>query len=120
MEIRLNGFNGVAFSVQSNQFGLVGANGRSLDAQGASGYCPAYDIFLNPPDLASYSVIIPRASDPSFNAGSGDVECALIEPGLNIGYFEFVSNVDGGYKLTCDLNGDEQFVATSDRTHLAR
>ena len=114
VEIKLSGFNGVLFTVSSNQFGLVGTNGRSSATQGAAAIKPSYNVYINPPEKASYTAIAPIIGDQYFNAGDGGLTCSSIEPGINTGTFEFVSNVAGGYELVCDINGDGLLIATSD------
>ncbi len=110
VEIAADGFAGYVYALRANQTGITDANGRSqLDGGGVTFDEPLYELYLNPPTISTYTALVPVVWDESFEAGQNGQSCASLDPAVNTGRFEFTSNVEGGYWLTCDLNGDGLF-----------
>jgi uncharacterized protein (TIGR03382 family) len=108
IELRVDGVSnndGTAtdYAIQANTTGLSDP-GRSTPASGA--IRPGnLDLFLAPPEAASYSVPAPGVSSLTFRTGSLGA-CHAVTPGQSGGSFLFVSAVAGNYQLSCDLDGD--------------
>ncbi|NIS32224.1 MAG: hypothetical protein GWO04_20720 [Actinobacteria bacterium] len=118
MELRTDGLAGFIFEIQGNSTGVRGTNaGRSVPEVGASA-ANEYQIYLNPPDNASYNFLPPAVRDFEFRGGS-EVEgamgmCDEFVPGASMGEFSFTSNVEGSFHLICDLNADGAFDIVDD------
>ncbi len=109
IELKLEGFNGIGYSIAGNGTGVVGPNsGRSVVQAGHTSV-PEYRMYLNPPDVASYSAFIPNASNFGFNPTGATQSCDLMQVGISTGDFTFTSNAEGTYHLICDLNNDGDF-----------
>ncbi|MCB9626268.1 MAG: thrombospondin type 3 repeat-containing protein [Sandaracinaceae bacterium] len=113
MELRTDGLAGFIFEVQGNSTGVRGPNaGRSVPEVGNSA-ANEYQMYLNPPDDATYSFLGPQVRDFSFRGGletSGGVPaCDEFVSGDTRGEFTFTSNVVGSFHLVCDLNRDGRF-----------
>ena len=118
MELRTDGLAGFIFEVQGNSTGVRGVNaGRSVPEAGNSA-ADEYQIYLNPPDDASYSFLGPQVRDFSFQGGTqtpgGVSTCDEFVAGSTQGVFTFTSNVVGSYHLVCDLNDDGAFDIVDD------
>ena len=118
IELKLQGFAGFMYELQANREGIEGQSGRSV-ASGTPAE-PAYELYLNPPEAATYVSIDPTLENEDFNAGQNGTDCTIIEPGLNTGTFTFDTNVSGSYELVCDLNDDDVFnpVGSEDTSRL--
>ncbi len=118
MELRTDGLAGFIFEIQGNSTGVRGPNaGRSVPETGNSA-ANEYQIYLNPPDDASYTFLTPTVSDFRFRGGletSGGVDtCDEFVPGTTMGEFSFTTNVDGSYHIVCDLDRDGNFDVVDD------
>jgi MYXO-CTERM domain-containing protein len=112
VELRLRGLSGYVYNVLANRTGVVGDRaGRSVPQDGAD-VRPEYRLYLNPPDLSTYSPIDPAITDFRFSGGATD--CSSIAPGTTTGTFSFTSNVEGSYHIVCDLDGDGEFYDPAD------
>ena len=112
VELRLAGMSGYVYTILANRTGVAGDDaGRSVPEREPDGtwhrVIPEFRVYLNPPDLATYSPIAPRITDFSFTGGAAG--CDTIAPGFSSGRFTFESNVIGSYHLECDINGDGDF-----------
>jgi MYXO-CTERM domain-containing protein len=108
VELRLDGASSndgsaTDYAIQANATGLSDP-GRSVPGSGGTIQPGNLDLFLAPPEDASYSVPAPRASNLAFRTGSQG-SCSVVIPGQPGGNFLFVSDVAGNYQLFCDLNG---------------
>ncbi|MCA9578009.1 MAG: hypothetical protein KC668_21390 [Myxococcales bacterium] len=113
MELRTDGLAGFIFEVQGNSTGVRGPNaGRSVPEVGNSA-ANEYQMYLNPPDDATYSFLGPQVRDFSFRGGTeitgGVPACDEFVGGATTGEFVFTSNVVGSFHLVCDLNRDGRF-----------
>jgi hypothetical protein len=118
MELRTDGLAGFIFEVQGNSTGVRGPNaGRSVPEVGNSA-ADEYQIYLNPPDDATYSFLGPQVRDFSFQGGTetpgGVSTCDEFVAGSTEGEFVFTSNVVGSFHLVCDLNDDNMFDIVDD------
>ncbi len=117
MELRTDGLAGFIFEIQGNSTGVRGPDaGRSVPEVGHSA-ANEYQIYLNPPDNASYTHLPPAVRDFGFVGGletPGSVMCDEFVAGSSMGEFVFTSNVEGSYHLVCDLNGDGVFDIVDD------
>ncbi len=118
MELRTDGLAGFIFEIQGNSTGVRGRDaGRSVPEVGHSA-ANEYQIYLNPPDNASYTYLPPAVRDFTFRGGletpGGVVTCDEFVAGSSMGEFSFVSNVEGSFHLVCDLNGDGVFDIVDD------
>ena len=111
VELRPDGFAGYIYYIAANGSGMAGENGRSVEDSGQP-LDIEFPIYLNPPEISTYSVMQPIVSGESFAAG--DLGCDNVAYGVAEGYFYFDSNVDGTYHVVCDLNGDGDYDITSD------
>jgi len=103
MELRTDGLAGFIFEVQGNSTGVRGPNaGRSVPEVGNSA-ADEYQIYLNPPDDATYSFLGPQVRDFSFQGGTetpgGVSTCDEFVAGSTEGEFVFTSNVVGSFHL---------------------
>jgi hypothetical protein len=122
MELRTVGLAGFIFEIQGNHSGVRGPNaGRSVPEMMHSA-ANEYQIYLNPPDDASYTFVSPTVSDFAFRGGleaSGGVEtCDEFVPGASMGEFSFTTNVAGTFHIVCDQNGDGLFDIVDDGDYL--
>ncbi len=113
MELRTDGLAGFIFEIQGNSTGVRGPNaGRSVPEAGNSA-ANEYQIYLNPPDTASYTFLPPAVRDFRFQGGletsGGVLTCDEFVAGSSMGEFIFTSNVDGSFHIVCDLNHDGNF-----------
>jgi len=107
VELRLDGLSGFAYNIGANDTGVAGINaGRSVSTTGNS-FTPEYRLYVNPPELATYSTIAPTISNFTYTGGVAG--CDQIVSGVSIGQFAFDANVEGTYHLICDTSGDGQF-----------
>ena len=118
MELRTDGLAGFIFEIQGNSTGVRGTNaGRSVPEVGNSA-ANEYQIYLNPPDDASYTYLAPSVRDFRFRGGletPGGVDtCDEFVAGSTMGEFSFTSNVEGSFHLICDLNRDGLFDIVDD------
>lgn len=118
MELRTDGLAGFIFEIQGNSTGVAGVNaGRSVPEVGNRAD-NEYQIYLNPPDDASYTYLAPSVRDFRFQGGTetpgGVATCDEFVAGESEGEFHFTSNVDGSYHLICDLNRDGLFDIVDD------
>lgn len=118
MELRTDGLAGFIFEIQGNSTGVRGRDaGRSVPEVGHSA-ANEYQIYLNPPDNASYTYLAPAVRDFSFHGGletpGGVATCDEFVAGSSMGEFVFTSNVEGSFHLVCDLNGDGVFDIVDD------
>lgn len=118
MELRTDGLAGFIYTIQGNSTGVRGPNaGRSVPEVGNSA-ANEYQIYLNPPDNASYSFLAPALRDFRFQGGletpGGVMSCDQFVSGMTMGEFSFTSNVDGSFHLICDLNRDGVFDIVDD------
>lgn len=118
MELRTDGLAGFIYEIQGNSTGVRGPDaGRSVPEVGHSA-ANEYQIYLNPPDDATYTFQAPTVSDFRFRGGletpGGDAMCDEFVAGSTMGEFSFLSNVEGSYHLICDLNGDGMFDIVDD------
>ena len=112
VELRLDGLSGYVYTILANRTGVVGDDaGRSVPEQEPDGswnrVIPEFRVYLNPPDLATYSPIEPAITEFAFVGG--EAGCDEIAPGASTGTFTFESNVEGSFHLECDINGDGDF-----------
>jgi MYXO-CTERM domain-containing protein len=113
IDIRFNGLQGFIWNMGMNQTGVNGANaGRSVPSAGNT-FTPLYQIYLNPPTLATYNPLVPAVSNFTFTQVGAAETCSAIVPGTSTGLFSFTTDVTGTYHLICDLNQDGQFDRTS-------
>ncbi len=111
VEWRPEGWAGFAWDMSANKAGVIGANGRSVDAD--TGFrVPQYAIYILPPQTASYTLATPTIATPTFAAGP--LGCSAVSPGTLSGLFSFESSVDGTVHATCDLDRDGVIDITSD------
>ena len=118
MELRTDGLAGFIFEIQGNHTGVRGPlAGRSVPEMGNSA-ANEFQIYLNPPQDASYTFLSPEVSDFAFRGGleaSGGVEmCDEFVAGSSMGEFSFTTNVNGTFHLICDLNRDGLFDIVDD------
>ena len=118
MELRTDGLAGFIFEVQGNSTGVRGENaGRSVPESMTSA-ANEYQMYLNPPERASYTFLPPAVRDFTFTGGleitGGTGMCDRFIPGGSTGQFSFVSNVEGSFHLICDLNRDGVFDIVDD------
>ncbi len=107
VELRLDGLSGFAYNIGANSTGVDGIDaGRSVSIAGNS-FSPEYRLYVNPPEIATYSTIAPTISNVAYTGGVAG--CTQIISGVSIGQFSFDSNVDGTYHLICDTSGDGAF-----------
>lgn len=110
VEIDFEGLAGYEFSIIANSQGVDGADARSVPVSGNT-ISIEYPMYLNPPARASYSVVSPTLTNFGFDGGQS---CNQVIPSVSTGDFEFDTNVEGNYRITCDLNDDGIFDYTSD------
>ncbi len=109
IELKLEGFNGIGYSITGNGIGVNGVNaGRSVPTSGNT-VTPEYRMYLNPPDQASYSAIVPNTSNFKFSPTGATQDCSITQAGASSGVFTFTSDAVGTYHLICDLNNDGAF-----------
>ena len=118
LDLRVDGLAGFVYEIQGNHTGVDGPNaGRSVPEMG-NRVDAEYQIYLNPPERATYTVATPEVTDFEFRGGveggSAAVGCDQIVPGMSMGEFSFTTNVDGTFHLVCDLNGDDVFDIVDD------
>ncbi len=107
VELRLRGLSGYVYTILANRTGVAGDNaGRSVPQAGAVVY-REYPLYLNPPDLASYSMVAPVVTEVAFEGGPAG--CDAVAPGITTGTFSFQSNVEGASHVVCDLDGNGEF-----------
>jgi uncharacterized protein (TIGR03382 family) len=112
IEMRFDGLGGYDWGLGANSTGADGANSRS-GSQNVYTFTPEYDIYLNPPEKATYS-------SPSAVVGEMAItyplksECEGVEAGKSEGVFTFDSDLACTYRVTCDLNGDGVYDISSD------
>ena len=110
VELQAEGLSGAGYSINANSSGVDGANGRSVSADGDP---PSENrIFLNPPEVSSYSLPVPNVTYGGFGAGASS--CSVVAPGVLEGDSFFESDVEGTAHVLCDLNADGDFDVTSD------
>ncbi|MBL4632910.1 MAG: hypothetical protein JKY56_03510, partial [Kofleriaceae bacterium] len=103
VELKLDGLSGFAYNIAGNSSGVDGQNaGRSVPDTG--NVTPEYRLYVNPPEVATYTQTTPVIS--SFSYSGGPAGCALIVPGITTGTFSFNSNVEATYHLLCDTSND--------------
>lgn len=113
IELQTRGLAGFIFEIQGNNSGVEGPDaGRSVPEEGNRAR-NEYRIYLNPPEQASYTFVLPEVSDFEFRGGR-EVEgargmCDLFVPGESTGEFSFRSNIEGTYHIICDVNRDGVF-----------
>jgi len=103
IEMFFEGLAGFLYEISANQTGIDGTKaGMSVPVAGNS-FTPSLPIYLNIPEIASFSVLNPNVSN--YTATS-------FEPG---GYsFSFDSNVEATYHIILDLNDDSIFNLVGD------
>lgn len=112
VEMRFDGLGGYDWGLGANSTGADGANSRS-GSQNVYTFTPEYDIYLNPPEKATYS-------SPSAVVGEMVItypaksECEGVEAGKSEGVFTFDSDLACTYRVICDLNGDGVYDISSD------
>ncbi|MBX2798496.1 MAG: hypothetical protein KTR31_12520 [Myxococcales bacterium] len=111
IEFAAEGWAGAEWTLSANDVGVTGANGRSVPTKGNT-FEPLFPIYLNPPEVASYSLGDPVVSGEAFAAG--DQECAVAVPGVQPGGFSFDSAGVGTAHVVCDLDGSKELDITSD------
>ncbi|MBI2346106.1 MAG: hypothetical protein HYV03_04330 [Deltaproteobacteria bacterium] len=120
VELKLEGVAGFIYQIVANDSGVDGASaGRSVRQVG-NVVTPKFEIYLNPPSNATYSVVQPtieaflfQGLDQSGKA-TADTDCNGVVPGSTTGNFTFTSNVRGRYVVICDVNKDGVFDPSSD------
>ena len=113
VELRLEGLSGYVYTVLANRTGVEGDNaGRSVPQDSGTIVYREYPLYLNPPDLASYTSTAPAPADFRFSGGA--TGCDEIAPGEGEGTFAFESNVEGTYHVVCDLDSDGDFYGPND------
>ncbi len=112
VEMLTDGLSGNAYRVIANDIGIPGGHGQSLeDADVADAPEGIHQIYLRPPEEASYEALQPSVSFEDYES----LVCEE-QPG---GEFTFVSDVIGTYHIVCDLNDDDVFDFTAnDDLHL--
>lgn len=111
IEMRAKGLGGYQWEMVANRTGVVGANGRSRGSIEGD-VLPEYRIYLNPPAIAAYDLREPQIS--ALTLVGGPTECSALAPGATTGTFSFDADVDGSYRIVCDLDQDGDFDPTSD------
>lgn len=116
VELRTEGMAGYIYTLLANNDGVTNANGRSVlqPTESSSPYALYSDfaIYLNPPEIASYTWLPPDVSGETWAAGATGCDTAACE--LVSGEFTFESAAEGTYHVVCDLNGDGMYDITSD------
>ncbi len=113
VELAATGLSGNSYTLNANDEGVIGGNGRSLPAEDNQ-FVAKYPLYLRPPDPAvvGYDVLSPDVPEPLLaNAGTCDDGVA---PTIAEATVSFESNVEGTYHLICDLNHDGLYDLTSD------
>lgn len=116
IELQLNGLAGYVYNINANRVGVDGSNGgRSVSMSGNS-VTPEFPIYLSPPQSSTYSASSPDVFDFAFTGGTSfDAEgdpmtpCSQVVPGGTTGTFQFATNTEGSYHLSCDLDADGNF-----------
>lgn len=112
VELRLRGLSGYVYTILANGTGVDGDNaGRSVPQLGARVF-RQYPLYLNPPDMASYSYTAPAVTDFEFRGGPAG--CTSVAPDVTEGEFVFESNVEGSLHIVCDLDDDGEFYGPDD------
>ncbi len=120
VELKLEGLAGFIYDIVANDTGVDGSEaGRSVRQIGNT-LTPEFEIYLNPPSTATYTVVAPTVDDFLFQgldengSPTANSACNGLVPGQTSGNFTFTSNVGGRYALICDLNDDGVFDQSSD------
>ena len=111
VELQADGLAGYAYLLLANGVGFEGANGRSVAASEIV-LQREYPIYLAPPEVATYTSLVPEVSSVTWSAGAHD--CGQVAYGLVDGEFRFDASTDGTYHIVCDLDDDGDFDITSD------
>ena len=111
VEMLADGLSGHEYTIAANSSGVDGANGRSTPESGNS-TTPEHPIYINPPEIASYSFTTPIVGTMDWSGGTED--CDSVAYGVVDGTFEFTSNVEGVYHIVCDIDADGDFEITND------
>ena len=95
VEAKCEGLAGYIYRIFASDAGIAGHGGMSLPLAGHVAE-PLYPVYLNDPDVASHGSATPSVAGygftPSFSGNSG--------------VFEFATDVEGIYHITCDLDQD--------------
>ncbi len=111
MELRFDGLSnndgggGDDYIIKATTTGLDGADaGRSAPLASSTVGPGAFELYLAPPDLASYSVPAPAPAGATFRTDGKS--CNVMRQGLENGRFLFQSAAAGTYHIVCDLDQD--------------
>jgi hypothetical protein len=122
VELRAAGLAGFIWFMAANESGVAGTNGRSFDWPNASGsggptVQVKFPLYLNPPELATYSHVTPTVTGASFDYDA--TTCDAVSTGLTGGVFRFETPLDATWHIVCDTSGDGNFdITTDDDVHL--
>jgi hypothetical protein len=122
VELRAAGLAGFIWFMAANESGVAGTNGRSFDWPNASGsggptVQVKFPLYLNPPELATYSHVTPTVTGASFDYDA--TTCDAVSAGLTGGVFRFETPLDATWHIVCDTSGDGNFdITTDDDVHL--
>lgn len=111
VQIQFEGLAGNIYQIVANQDGVNGANGRSVPTGAGNTVFIEYPMYVNPPAVATYTSVTPTISNFQFDGGNS---CNNVIPAVTTGDFTFDTNVEGNYRIVCDLNTDGVFDYTSD------
>jgi hypothetical protein len=118
IQLKLAGLAGYIYQVNANRSGVNGSVGRSLPISGNS-VTPEFPLYLKPPTLATYTSIAPSLEGATFRGGAATsvfgtpLACNRFVSGASTGTFSFVTDGESTYHLSCDINGDGIYSATS-------
>jgi hypothetical protein len=118
IQLKLDGLAGFIYQVNANRSGANGSVGRSLPISGNS-VTPEFPLYLKPPTLATYTSIAPSLQGATFRGDTATsvfgtpLACNRFVSGVSTGTFSFVTNGESTYHLSCDINGDGLYSATS-------
>ena len=111
IEMNASGLAGYQWTMVANGTGVDGADGRSLSSIEGD-VSPVDPIYLNPPEVAKHDLREPQVGELTLVGGV--TECSALAPGSTTGTFTFDSDVDGSFRITCDLDGDGTYDISSD------
>ncbi len=122
VEMKVAGMVGRVFFVKVNSDGIYHFQGQScaidaVDEHGNEAIALAeYPIYLNPPEIATYSQLVPSLSNVSAEVD----QCAGAAPGVFPAVVHFDTNVSGEARLFCDLEGDGLDPSSDDDTYVQK
>ena len=109
VEMKTDGLSGYVYSIVANSIGVEGANSKSVPSSNFD-FTSEHPIYINPPEVSTYSVITPEIASfeavaESSNQTVEGCEDLVYEGVLSLDVV-YESNVEGRYQFVCDLNED--------------